>query len=455
MIEPMAGIAAAAVTLLALCGLGRSARWRAGLMALAVLPTVAAVLVEGLRVPAVGVYLAAVVAAVLAGTVRRRHVVVGPVAAVLALVVAVPSVLLPPLTVPSTAESVPVGSRSYEWTDADRIDPYTGSSRRVQVEVWYPADPDSAASILTADYPEQVPVALGTVLGTGSWPFAYLTRADTAVHPDAAPADGDFPVVLYSPGNGSTRFQNLDLVQRMVSAGYVVVGVDHPSTAASLTFADGSTTVATAEPPTAGGTEDDIIDIRAEDLSFVLDQLSDLDHLDLSRVAAVGHSYGGATAGEAAARDDRIDAVVAMDGTMWGSTIFDTGLHVPLLYVQATGTVDAFSGPDVSPEDAAYAEQAKRGLNQIVATTDAHVEYALVERANHYTFTDLALLGPVFSAGRSGEDAAGLTGDLVIGFLDERLRDTGEGTAPAVENHTGIDLLSDPDTIFPDLGSTR
>jgi predicted dienelactone hydrolase len=475
--EVVAAVVAAGVGLLALLGAagagrepGAARRRRVVLSVLALAPAVVAVLAVGVRVPTAPVLVVAAVAAVLVWRVRRRRVVAAVLVGVLGLLTAVPAVLLPPLRLPSTADAVAIGSYRAEWTDTDRQDPYAddGSARRVVVEIWYPADAASAAQVPAASYPQEVATALGAVLGTGAWPFAYVSGAATAVHPgaDVADAGAPYPVVLYSPGNGSTRFQNTDLVQRLVSDGWVVVGVDHPSTAASLTFADGSTTTATADPPVAAGpdaTEDHIIDVRAEDLSFVLDQVEELagsdgvlgGALDLSTVAAVGHSYGGATAGEAAARDDRIDAVVAMDGTMWGTQIFTTGLDVPLLYLQATGTVAAFTGDDVSAADAAYAEQAKRGLNQVFATAGDSTVYALVDDANHYTFTDLALLGPVFSAGRSGADAAGLTADLVTGFLDAALRGTGGGVEAAAAAHRGIDVRSDPDVVFPEVGSTR
>ena len=72
-----------------------------------------------------------------------------------------------------------------------------------------------------------------------------------------------------------------------------------------------------------------LIDIRAADSSFVLDQLrrspnrsrSPLaGHLDLRHVGIVGHSIGGATAVQAMACDRRFKVGVNLDGKLFGAS---------------------------------------------------------------------------------------------------------------------------------------
>lgn len=67
------------------------------------------------------------------------------------------------------------------------------------------------------------------------------------------------------------------------------------------------------------------LSVRAADLRFVVDQLDRSDavgllagRLDTEHIAAVGHSFGGATAVAVAALDPRIIAAVNIDGTLYG-----------------------------------------------------------------------------------------------------------------------------------------
>ena len=83
-----------------------------------------------------------------------------------------------------------------------------------------------------------------------------------------------------------------------------------------------------------------LVDVRVADAKFVLDQVAGLDvlapdsvlagHLDLQRVAMVGHSLGGAAAVRMLAEDDRIDAAVNIDGRMFTAP----GLDRPFLWVE-------------------------------------------------------------------------------------------------------------------------
>ena len=150
-------------------------------------------------------------------------------------------------------------------------------------------------------------------------------------------AAGRFPVVLFSPGNAGVRRQNSAWATDLASRGHVVVALDHPCDSALVVGPDGRGTTSTVR-----STGDDARDranahlqvgLRAQQLRSALDELSRQDapngllgeHLDLGRVAATGHSLGGAAALRAATQDERIDAVVDLDGFPRGAG----GLDVP------------------------------------------------------------------------------------------------------------------------------
>jgi dienelactone hydrolase len=144
------------------------------------------------------------------------------------------------------------------------------------------------------------------------------------------------PIVLYSHGFGVSAALNTALHEELASWGYVVAAIDHTFDTA-VDFPDGR-----LEVQKPGLRIDGLLhEVRAADLSFVLDQLTalaaghnpDAGHrplpeglarmLDLTRVGAYGHSLGGPTVIGAMNRDARIGAGAALDGTLRGPVSFN------------------------------------------------------------------------------------------------------------------------------------
>jgi hypothetical protein len=117
----------------------------------------------------------------------------------------------------------------------------------------------------------------------------------------------------------------------LVSHGYVVVTVDHPFQSLAIAYPDGH--VVSFRNPSPEEVKDretahrqyrQRVAVRVADMRFALDQLERLDRgesnkrfagrLDLSRVAAAGHSLGGVAATAACLEDARFKAAVNMDG---------------------------------------------------------------------------------------------------------------------------------------------
>jgi dienelactone hydrolase len=173
-----------------------------------------------------------------------------------------------------------VGTRSLELVDKDRPTPAFGgqpelNSRTVVTDVWYPA--------------------------TG--------KASDKTTPDAPPAEGPFPLVVFNHGQQGAPEQYAIALRLWAQAGYVVAAPRHP-----LTIKGG---------PGAQFVQDmqgEIGDIPLV-ITQVGEQLPDL--VDLDHVGVAGHSSGAiaslAVGANTCCRDDRIDAVV-----------LEAGLDVPL-----------------------------------------------------------------------------------------------------------------------------
>lgn len=143
---------------------------------------------------------------------------------------------------------------------------------------------------------------------------------------DRQPADGDFPVVLFSHGLTGQPSDYLGLVTRWAAAGFIVAAPTYPNT-------------------NRNSRRVDFFDVlnQPADASHVLTGVLALDEndrdplhgrIDTERVGAAGHSAGGATTlGLFTVRDERLDAGIVLAGTSLGVGVGFSGRSVPMLFV--------------------------------------------------------------------------------------------------------------------------
>ena len=176
----------------------------------------------------------------------------------------------------------------------------------MQTLVWYPAQASVATSMTVADYAsllstetsfgepaitsrtEAMRNALSTTLATPMWSVR-----------DALPAPGRFPVIVYAPGFSSMAWENADLCEYLASHGYIVLASPNMGAMTREMTCD-----------RAG------VDTQARDISFLIGYAGSLPNTDLTRMAVIGFSWGGLSNLFAAARDNRIGALVALDGSL-------------------------------------------------------------------------------------------------------------------------------------------
>ncbi len=210
-----------------------------------------------------------------------------------------------------------VGFRVVEQYDHSRVfrqrtDPlgrqFSGEcARPLQTLIWYPAvRRKKQEPLMVEDYANlwstETSFSLPTLpLRAKEWIAAMapaLAMPLTAIR-DAEPSPGRFPVVIYAPSFSSVSWENADLCEYLASNGFVVVA--SPSMGAS-------TRTMTAD---LSG-----IDAQARDVSFLIAYASTLTNADVTKVAVAGFSWGGISNVFAAARDHRIRALIALDGSL-------------------------------------------------------------------------------------------------------------------------------------------
>ncbi|HLY42193.1 MAG TPA: tetratricopeptide repeat protein [Terracidiphilus sp.] len=178
-------------------------------------------------------------------------------------------------------------------------------ARPLQTLIWYPAEKSGGKPMTVGDYANlmMTETRFGKPdPGTGDGWRAALKPAIGdpmwAVR-DAPAASGRFPVFIYAPSFGAMSWENADLCEFLASHGYLVIA----STALGAHGRDMTNDVAG-------------INAQAADISFLVGFAQTLPDADVSEVAVGGFSWGGIANLFAAARDDRIGALVCLDGSL-------------------------------------------------------------------------------------------------------------------------------------------
>jgi predicted dienelactone hydrolase len=360
------------------------------------------------------------------------------------------AVFVPVPVLPPPSGPFAVGTEIYRWVDASRDERATkdpSDKRNVVAQAWYPAQaPGTKPSVYMdglANLPAKIVLFPGFVMRT-------YDRIDTHATLNAEVSNQRlWPVVIFSPGFGAPRAFYSALAADLASRGYVVLALDHPYEAAVTQLADGTIAARIDTSPLDVDARDawmaDQLDVRTADFQFVLDRLVEglgrlKGHVDLSRVTAMGHSFGGATAVAATGRDPRIAAVVNIDGTPYGQLPV---IHRPFLLLQSdyavTGHGDSFIARN------------QRLLDQASAPAWRYE----VLRANHLVFMDTpqyftplarwALskvlgrdLGDIFGGSRGPVEMVPATGDILDAFIREALFNDDAAVRRAVARHREI-----------------
>ena len=272
----------------------------------------------------------------------------------------------------------------------------------------------------------------------------------------------DFPIVLFSPGEGTTRLFYSVIAQTIASSGYIVITIDAPHDVDIVSYPDSSidlinTTITSAATLASA---DLAVSTRAQDASFVLDQLctnasvvsqlipgSSPSHgLDVRNVAMFGHSLGGAATAAAMLNDSRIAGGIAVDGTLYGPVVQE-GLDRPFMLMAHTNHTRV-AGNGTGDADSSWFDfwANLRGLKLDI----------MLANSLHYTFSDVPIvletLGIVPNAtlaanllvtDMNGSRALKIVTTYITAFFDRVLK------------HKHSPLLQGPVAAFPEVTFER
>ena len=300
------------------------------------------------------------------------------------------------VTLPAPTGSLAVGRALFDWTDDTTVDtlaPVPGTKRELLVWIWYPA---SAGAVLDDYVPASVRAPAGPVTL-----FGLLTRDLSKVHghslrnADVSPQQRSYPVVIMRAGASAPVMNYSTLAEDLASHGYVVVGFDAPYRTGLVVFPDGRAIARTPanNPELYSGAEftrlaNKLLAAWTNDMAFVLDRLERLNtsdrsgkftgRLDLTRVGAFGHSFGGAQAAQFCHDDPRCKAGIDIDGAPLGSVV-QAGIPKPFMFLLS----------DHSHESDRESSQIMADIQSIYDRLPANGRLRIeIRGANHFTFSD-------------------------------------------------------------------
>jgi Platelet-activating factor acetylhydrolase, isoform II len=230
---------------------------------------------------------------------------------------------------------------------------------------------------------------------------------------------------VLSPGFTNSRATLSSLAEDLASQGYVVAVVDHTYENRATTFPDGRVTgCAACEVDDRPGFWEKLVQSRAADVSFVLDELTGPNPawpggrwrgarlIDASRIAMGGHSAGGASTIHAMLADPRIRAGIDIDGSTH-VPIPDPGLSRPFMFM---GSMDSYTPGAPGPYD---------DWEQDWQRMSGWKRWIMVTGTVHQSFTDLGVfagqLGIDIGATIDADRALAITRAYTRAFFDLHL----------------------------------
>ncbi len=257
----------------------------------------------------------------------------------------------------------PIGVRTLPLVDPARSHVTTAGPRPVVTEVYYPSTEAAVAGL---------PRDIVRVLG--------IEIVATPAFRDVDAAAGDFPLIVFSHGNGGLRFQSFYFAAHLASHGFIVVTADHHGN----TFIDAAVGVVDAASAVN----------RPLDVTFLIDTFLAFDALgahflegrvDESKIGVSGHSFGGYTTFAVAGgpfalgtfTDPRVDAIFPQAPAAFGfDEAFFASIDIPTLIVG--GSID---------ETTPFETDQQRPFDHLPSGASV-VGLAKLEGGGHFTFSD-------------------------------------------------------------------
>lgn len=361
------------------------------------------------------------------------------------------------ISLPKPTGAYQVGTATFDWIDASRQDSLTpdpNDHREIVVQAWYPID--SSAGGETEKY---IPVSEKGIekmiasLGLGK-SFAGVNQINTEAYKNAplSSKNAKYPIVLLSHGLGCGSWNYQSITRELASNGFVVFSIEHTHFSSGAEFQDGRFVPITPKfltgIPSLQEMDDAINQVWVKDIQFVIRQLDSLNktdeklhfknRLDVDKIAAIGHSNGGAAAARALQVEPMIKAAINIDGAFVGLTGETGRMTKPFAFLATEMNEQVMKGQAEQPLPPGLDAKTVQDLKHTFKVFSARYKQAVegpayditIAGATHMDFTDMPLLKPYLAesplanmqpAAGNPERIHALTNTVILSFLEKTL----------------------------------
>lgn len=349
-------------------------------------------------------------------------------------------VMLPVFSFENPKPAYVIGSTArYIKDDTRKDEPFSESSRELMIQIWYPAVKSGNLQRMSYYPYAGMSEAFAKVAGYPEYFFTNLDLVKTNSFMDAGISGSQekYPVLLFSHGYSSNRFDNTSQIEEMVRNGYIVVGIDHTHYSSSTVFPDGRMTKVDVEDLNNNlSLVDKAANIYIQDAEAIIDRLDSINkddpllagRLDLEKLGYFGHSLGGATALRTLIMDDRVKAAINMDGYIAGYA--GETVNKPYMIMMHDPGMDKYS-PGSAKE--ASIKVYNDSIDSFYANSKNAAYIMQIKKSVHLSFTDISIQTRVFNLNlTTPKRCFSIINDYTASFFDKYLKNSDDGLLDGV-----------------------
>lgn len=279
------------------------------------------------------------------------------------------------------------------------------------VQVWYPSEKREGYQYAPhVTFPEK---AITSIAKTAGLPSNFgkhgTTLTSNSVFGLIPIQNSQFPLILFSHGDGGMLNQNTSQIEELVSHGYIVIACNHTYNA-SVTF-DKDGNIIPYKQNIDWNEQAQyhkkyytnlLIKYRYQDMEFMLKELKKenlqgdiknpfINIIDFNNIGSMGHSMGGGTTYLSLLKNQEIKAGVAFDGWFFGllENEFLTKNNKPFLHIGQEQFVDQDIVGDIN--NSVEGRENFKIYNKIMNSNENKYA-AYIKNSLHYTYTDIKLI---------------------------------------------------------------
>lgn len=321
-----------------------------------------------------------------------------------------------------------IGTTRYYFIDENRPEIFTpeeDDNREVAIKIWYPAK--DITGLIKAPYIEKARERKRELPNNSPLTHSFFDKiehvqSNSFYNAEITESKEKYPIIFFSHAYNAGMSSNTILMEELASYGYITISIGHAYETSHFikedgtikTFGNGNEELTKRSierrdsyslQAKINDTNDDeelrliiqelmnnrpkimeSLRIWVEDISFIINKLEEINKtddlfrgkLDLDKIGVIGHSFGGAAAGQACIVEKRCKAGVNLDGLQIGDML-DKPLEKPFMFMHHDNKNVINNKPN------------KIFFNQSLSFT----YLLLIKETTHFNFSDLSL--PLYS----------------------------------------------------------